>query len=134
MRKLCAALSLCMFTITANASLLRLTCEGGPALQACAERVQTALTKLGCNIDASQSKCNHFVKPDPQNPNGPNIPADGVYCEVTSENCSQPKKGFGSDSCYSDSELVKLSKSEGIHNGYYYGFFASYSRNICVLK
>lgn len=124
---------LCFSASAVNASTnMNLTCEGISSLQTCTKNVTDALTKIGCNLDAKETLCEYFLVQDPKNPTGPGIVTDKVACKAYAANCEQPTMGLLSDSCASDSKLVKLEKSAKIHNGYWYGFFGSFSRGICV--
>lgn len=111
---------------------MKLNCES--SIQSCTKNVNDALTKIGCDLDTNETKCEFFLAQDPKNPTGPGIATDKVVCNAYAANCEQPNMGLFSDSCASDSKLVKLSRFGNIHNGYWFGLFGSYSRGICVRK
>lgn len=124
---------LCLSAAVNASTSLSLTCEGS-SIQSCTKNVTESLTKIGCNLDSQETLCENFLAQDPKNPTGPGIPTKDVVCKAYAANCEKPTMGAFSDSCASDSKLVKLPKSANLHNGYWYGFFGSYSRGVCVRK
>lgn len=124
---------LCLSAAVNASPSLSLTCEGA-SIQTCTKTTTDALTKIGCNLDPQETQCEYFLVQDPQNPSGPGIPNKDFECKAYAPNCEKPTMGAFSDSCASDSKLVKLPKSANLHNGYWYGFFGSYSRGVCVRK
>lgn len=111
---------LILFTsFLAQAGEMTLHCRKGADSAACGQKVVTALEKLGCQVDTSSLACGYTVGGEP------------AYCQVVSSNCHKPLVGnFGGEDCGS-SEKLKIPLREGVHNGYWFGPFGSYSREIC---
>lgn len=123
-------LSLFFLVLNAQASTLSLYCSDKDSLEACALKTEAALEKLGCVLDKSSTDCTYARKADPQNQDS-TIPTETPYCSLTSQNCSDPMQGnFGGESCF-DREKVRISRADGVHQGYWFLPWSSYSRTIC---
>ena len=108
-----------LFSSLANAGEMTLHCRKGPGPEACGQKVVTALEKLGCQVDSGSVTCELNPK------------SETAACQVVSSNCHKTWVGnFGGEDCRS-SEKVKIPLREGVHNGYWFGPFGSYSRQIC---
>lgn len=130
MKKVIAILM--FFSLNAQASMT-LFCYESETPASCANKVASALEKLGCMSDKGEAACVYSLTPDPKNP-GATIPSSTPYCEVASSNCSQPRTGnFGGETCL-QGEKVKIARADSVHNGYWFGPFGSYSRTICIVR
>lgn len=117
-------------TLNAQASTLTLFCDNHETPNSCGARANAAVEKLGCVVERAETKCTYSLIEDPRNP-GSTIKGDSPYCELTSANCSSPLPGnFGGENCF-DREKVRIAKADGVHNGYWFGLFRSYSRTVC---
>ncbi len=116
--------------MTSTMLTLVLFCTKPSSVAECRQRIETALQKAGCTIEASATQCDFSMREDPLNP-GKNIKNETAYCELKSDNCSKAIPGnFGGETCL-DGRRRKLSRKDGVHNGYYWMFSISYSRTIC---
>ena len=122
--------SLICVSLNVLASDLTLFCGKGQTPESCALKTESAVEKLGCAVDKSATQCTYSLVEDPKNP-GSTIPSDSPYCELTSKNCSRPLPGnFGGESCF-DRVKTQISKADQVNNGYWFGFWGSYSRTVC---
>lgn len=114
-----------------QASTLSLFCEKSTGPAGCRVQIQVALARVGCEVARDMPfDCQFTLREDPRHP-GATIPSDKSYCELSSVNCESPHPGnFGGENCYAGKKIT-LSKSDGVHNGYWMGLFGSYSRTIC---
>lgn len=121
-----------LLSSTAHASM-QLFCKKGSAPASCALAAEAALEKIGCNLDKERTTCTYSRIEDPKNPDS-TIRGTTPYCEITSDNCSQPLLGnFGGETCFEGSK-TQISKADGVNNGYWFGLFGSYSRTICRIE
>ena len=125
-----AALTFLSWNAMASTTLF---CNDGVSLTTCADIAEAALEQLGCKVNQQATACTFSLKEDPKNP-GQTIATQAPYCEISSENCSRPNTGnFGGENC-SQGTKTQIPKSAGVHNGYWFGFFGSYSRTVCIVK
>lgn len=117
-----------------NAGALTLHCNDGETPVSCANKVENALEKLGCKLETAKTKCTYSLLPDPKDENA-RIQSDSPYCEITSSNCSSSSVGnFGGETCYDNKTKVSIARQDQVHNGYWFGWFGSYSRTVCITK
>ncbi len=123
-------------TLSNASSRMNLHCKDGVAPEACLVQVGNALANLGCDIDSRSFDCDYALLPDPNStiPDA-TIQANSAICTVVSSNCQQPQQVlFQGDTCRPGEKMVKIPKKTGIDNGYWYGIFGAYSRNICIAE
>lgn len=101
----------------AQASTITLFCEEARTPEACSTQAEAALRSIGCILEITEINCGRAEGP--------------FYCELKSGNCFRAHLGnFGGETCY-DSQKVTIPKEHRVHNGYWLGFFGSYSRTLC---
>lgn len=116
---------------------MHLKCADGVQLEACADKVEKTLAKMGCEIQKEETECFFGLVDDP-NSDKPdvNIPTDTPLCSVRTSNCSHAPDmlfSFG-ESCRESELKMKIPKSSKVTNNYWKGIWAPYSRVVCKSK